>query len=79
MITNVGNADRIARALLGLAIIAAGLYYQSWWGALGTLPLLTSALRWCPAYLPFKINTCKAESSCCGTDGAATEAGSNPE
>lgn len=70
MKANVGTADRIARAALGLGIIAAGLYYQSWWGAIGIIPLTTSALRWCPAYLPFGISTCsKNDASCCETGG----------
>lgn len=35
----------------------AGLYFKSWWGAVGVVPLMTGALRWCPAYLPFRIDT----------------------
>jgi len=56
---NVGKTDRIIRIVLGIIIIAAGLYYQSWWGLIGAVPLLTAALGWCPAYLPFGISTCK--------------------
>ena len=54
---NVGSVDRIIRVVLGLAIIAAGVYYRSWWGALGAVPLLTATIGWCPAYLPFGIST----------------------
>jgi len=43
---------------MGAAIIAAGIYFQSWWGAIGVVPLVTAAVRWCPAYLPFGIRTC---------------------
>ncbi|RLA05788.1 MAG: DUF2892 domain-containing protein, partial [Gammaproteobacteria bacterium] len=32
---NIGNTDRIIRGTFGLAIIAAGVYFQSWWGAIG--------------------------------------------
>ncbi|MFI5345509.1 MAG: DUF2892 domain-containing protein [Elusimicrobiota bacterium] len=54
---NVGNADRFARFVMGIAIVGAGVYFKSWWGAIGAVPLLTGAFRWCPAYLPFGINT----------------------
>jgi hypothetical protein len=49
--------DRIVRIVAGLAIIAAGIYFQNWWGVVGVVPLLTGSLGWCPAYLPFKIST----------------------
>ena len=54
---NMGAADRGIRAVLGLAIIGAGLYFKSWWGAIGLVPLLTAAISWCPAYLPFGLST----------------------
>ncbi len=58
MTRNMGSLDRILRAVLGLAIIGAGFAYQSWWGALGLIPLATSAVGTCPAYLPFGWRTC---------------------
>ena len=54
---NVGGFDRGFRIVLGLAIIGAGMYFKSWWGALGAIPLLTGALRWCPVYLPLGTST----------------------
>lgn len=59
MKTNVGSPDRIVRIVAGLAILAAGYFYQSWWGLIGIVPLGTAAIGWCPAYLPFGISTCK--------------------
>lgn len=59
MKTNVGNADRTLRLVAGVVIIALGIYFQSWWGAIGLIPLFTGTTRWCPAYLPFGISTCK--------------------
>ncbi len=56
---NVGTADRVLRAVLGLAIGAAGLYYQNWFGLVGLVPLGTAIIGWCPAYLPFGLSTCK--------------------
>ncbi|MEJ6603668.1 MAG: DUF2892 domain-containing protein [Opitutaceae bacterium] len=59
MKTNVGSLDRIFRIILGLVILAAGYYYQNWFGLIGFIPLGTAALGWCPAYLPFGLSTCK--------------------
>lgn len=61
MKTNVGNADRLIRIALGLAIIGWGYANQNWLGAIGLVPLATAFMRWCPAYLPFGISTCKSE------------------
>ena len=54
---NVGKSDRILRALIGLAIIGVGIYFKSWWGAIGAIPVITAIIGWCPAYLPFKLST----------------------
>jgi hypothetical protein len=59
MKANMGTADRALRIVLGLAIGAAGLYYQNWFGLIALIPLGTAAIGWCPAYLPFGISTCK--------------------
>lgn len=58
MKTNVGGFDRILRYLVGLTLLGAGLYYKSWWGLIGFGPILTATFRFCPAYLPFGLNTC---------------------
>lgn len=55
---NEGNTDRIIRVILGIAIVVAGLYFQSWWGLLAIIPLATAAIGWCPLYAIFGINTC---------------------
>ena len=56
---NVGKTDRIIRVILGLGIIGAGVYYQSWLGVIGVIPLATAALGWCPLYLPVGFSSCK--------------------
>ena len=61
MKTNVGNEDRTLRLVAGVTIIALGVVFQSWWGAIGLIPLFTGTTRWCPVYLPFGISTCKKE------------------
>lgn len=59
MQTNVGKLDRAVRVAAGLALLAA-----AWsgvigaWGWIGVVPLLTGIAGFCPAYLPFGINTC---------------------
>jgi hypothetical protein len=47
------------RLVAGVAILATGWYYKSWWGLLGLVPLLTALIRWCPVYLPFGLSTGK--------------------
>jgi hypothetical protein len=58
---NVGSIDRIFRMVLGLIIIAWGFFSQNWLGVIGLVPLATAFMRWCPAYLPFGISTCKTD------------------
>lgn len=61
---NVGGTDRILRIILGLALIALTLSGQiGAWGWLGLLPLITGVVRFCPAYLPFGLSTCKNPDS----------------
>ena len=47
---NVGNLDRSIRFILGWVIITVGIYYQSWWGTVGLILLVTGLIAWCPAY-----------------------------
>ena len=60
MTKNVGGIDRIVRVLLGLALVAMGLYTQSWWGAVGLVPLLSGLVGWCPMYVPLNVSTAKS-------------------
>ena len=59
--TNIGIADRAIRLILALAIGAAGFYFQSWFGLIALVPLVTAFVRWCPAYAPFGLSTCSHE------------------
>lgn len=64
---NMGSTDRIIRIVL--AVIIAGLYFGDYiTGTLGIVLLvvavvfaLTSFVSFCPAYIPFGINTCSTE------------------
>ncbi|TNF98240.1 MAG: DUF2892 domain-containing protein [Gammaproteobacteria bacterium] len=60
---NVGTIDRAIRTVAGIAIIGAGVFYQSWWGAIGAIPLFTAIIGWCPPYQLIGISTCATESS----------------
>lgn len=55
---NVGSLDRIIRIVLGVAIIAGGIFAKSWWGVLGAIPVLTAALGFCPLYRIIGLSTC---------------------
>ncbi|MBT4138091.1 MAG: DUF2892 domain-containing protein [Candidatus Latescibacteria bacterium] len=55
---NVGRKDRVARIVIGV-----GVYFQSWLGAIGIVPLFTAVVRWCPAYVPFGTSTCEKEAA----------------
>jgi len=62
MITNIGSIDRTLRLIAGLVIIVLGIYFKSWWGLVGIIPLTTATLKSCPLYLPFGITTCKMKT-----------------
>lgn len=58
---NVGQFDRLFRIIVGAVIIALGIIYKSWWGAIGIIPLATGFVSRCPLYIPCKINTNKVK------------------
>lgn len=63
MTCNVGGLDRAIRFLAGLAILGAGLYFKSWWGLIGLVPLGTAIFKFCPAYTPLGISSvCKHDA-----------------
>jgi hypothetical protein len=42
-----------------LIIALAGYYYNSWWGLLAVIPLITAYFSFCPLYKLLGINTFK--------------------
>ena len=59
---NVGGIDRILRIVVGIVLIALTLMGTiGVWGWIGVVPLATGLTGWCPAYLPFGLNTCKTK------------------
>ncbi len=59
MQANVGGADRLVRIIAGLILLSLVWLVPTNWGWLGIAPLMTGLIRWCPAYLPFGLNSCK--------------------
>jgi len=60
---NVGPADRLARLILGVVLIALVIFFHQWWAilaaVLGVILILTAAFSTCGLYTLFGINTCK--------------------
>ena len=63
MTANVGTFDRIARLIVGVALIAFALGYLApgtgwnWVGWIGVVPILTALFGNCPAYSLFGWST----------------------
>ena len=58
MSKNVGLIDRLARAIVGIALIAWAILGGPVWAWIGVVPLLTAAVSFCPAYTLLGIRTC---------------------
>ncbi|MGE5391021.1 MAG: DUF2892 domain-containing protein [Deltaproteobacteria bacterium] len=54
---NVGDTEQVIRVTLGMLIILAGLYYKSWWGIIGLLPIATGMIRYCPISAILGVST----------------------
>ncbi|ASP21549.1 membrane protein [Antarctobacter heliothermus] len=63
---NVGQSDRIIRAIIGIVAIIAFFTVSGSWSWLllvvGIVMLATAALGTCPPYALLGINTCKLKS-----------------
>jgi len=64
MAANVGGTDKVIRIVLGVALLALGIFQVvtgSWAIAayvVGTIALATGVVGFCPAWAVFKVNTC---------------------
>ena len=63
MTQNMGNTDRIIRAILGVAIIVVAFYTSMWLAVIGVILLATAAVGWCPLYMPFGFSTRPADET----------------
>jgi hypothetical protein len=55
---NIGTPDKVIRYVAAIVIFGLGLYFKSWWGLIGFVPLLAAISGWCPPYAMLGINTC---------------------
>lgn len=61
MIKNMGSVDRIARAAMGVVLLALVFVGpQTPLGWIGLVPLVTAAMGWCPLYSLVGVKTCKS-------------------
>ena len=62
MTVNMGSADRIIRAIVGVVLLALVFVGpQTPWGWIGIIPLATALVGTCPAYSLLGIKTCKTK------------------
>ncbi|MFM2288382.1 MAG: hypothetical protein RL684_1525 [Pseudomonadota bacterium] len=60
MKANVGSIDKLLRIVVGLALIAWGLWGEGAWhrlGFIGIVPILTALVGFCPLYTLLGIRT----------------------
>jgi DUF2892 family protein len=61
---NVGTADRVARIVIGIALLSlAFIGPQTPWGFIGIIPLATGIFATCPAYNLIGLSTCGRKAS----------------
>jgi hypothetical protein len=60
---NVGTTDRLLRIVAGLVLAILGVWFDSWWGLIGLVPIATGLFQFCPLYLPLNISTVKKEDT----------------
>jgi small redox-active disulfide protein 2 len=78
--------SRLVRILVGLGLIAYGVYSGNEWFYLGVIPLITGLVNWCPMEAMFggcKDGNCangscgtsvkEEQSSCCSSDNKETK------
>jgi len=59
MQANVGGFDKTARIIVGLIVVLWGVLSMNYFGAIGLVFIATAVINWCPAYVPFGINSAK--------------------
>ena len=60
MKANVGSLDQYIRYVIGMGLLILGVVYQSVWGLIGILPIMTALMSWCPPMALFGISTNKS-------------------
>ncbi len=65
MFANEGTADRVLRAIVGLAVLSLFFLLDGnarYWSLLGLVPLLTGLVGYCPLYTLLGINRCPVQT-----------------
>jgi hypothetical protein len=60
---NVCGLEKYIRMIIGVAIISAGLFYGSWLGAIGLIPLVTAFVGYCPVTHALRLSSCPVGES----------------
>lgn len=64
MKNNVGGIDKIARIVIGVALVVLAAMGQiGVWGYIGIVPILTGLFNFCPLYSLLGINSCSIRKS----------------
>jgi hypothetical protein len=57
MKANVGSYDVAVRFTVGCLVLFFGTHFESWWGLVGLVPLLSAITGFCPLYVPLRLDT----------------------
>jgi len=61
---NVGSLDRVARVVVGGALVVlAAMGQVGAWGWIGIVPLATGLFGYCPAYSLLGLSTCPMKTA----------------
>jgi hypothetical protein len=61
---NVGNTDRMIRAIVGVLLLLLAWHHHSFfWALIALILLVTAYLRFCPAYTLGDIDTTKGDAA----------------
>ena len=63
---NVGMVDKVARIIVGLALLGLMFVLEGnlrWLGLIGIVPLATALIGYCPLYSVLGLSTCAAKTS----------------
>jgi hypothetical protein len=62
---NVGVVDKVARIIIGLALLSLMFVLEGnlrWLGLVGIVPLATGLIGYCPLYSLLGLSTCTAKT-----------------
>ncbi|EGO4877105.1 DUF2892 domain-containing protein [Campylobacter lari] len=54
----MSKLERVLRIALGIVAFSLGVYFSTWWGLLGLIPLLTGIFAVCPIRVLSGKQTC---------------------